>query len=159
MHDIKSDEKESQKRREKTIAFTMNYCQYYDPDTLFGRGLGGHKTATRLCKAGVSYDSMEPTERPCIGGHNKPDPLAICPKWLRKTREQGEARADAIEASMNRMMVVMPVVAEWRKKPPLGKSEVIECPMCKGRLHLSQAACNGHVHGKCETEGCVSWME
>jgi hypothetical protein len=156
--DSLTDEDES-RRREKRIQFTMNYCQHYDPDALFGIGLGGHKKATRICKAGVPYDSMEPKERPCIGGHNKPDPLAICPKWLRKTREQGEARADALEASMNQMLVVMPVVAEWRKKPPKGKAEVIECPMCKGRLHLAQSAYNGHVHGKCETEGCVSWME
>lgn len=37
--------------------------------------------------------------------------------------------------------------------------EVVECPACKGRLHLSIAAYNGHVHGKCETDGCVAWME
>jgi hypothetical protein len=28
-----------------------------------------------------------------------------------------------------------------------------------GWLHLSQSAYNGHVHGKCETDDCVSWME
>lgn len=146
-------------QREQRIQWTMNYCEHYDPDALIGRGMGGFSKATRLCKAGVSYDSMAPGERPCIGGHCKPDPLALCPKWQRKTREQGEKRADDIEASLNRMRVVMPVVAEWRKKPPKGKTEVIECPMCKGRLHLAQAACNGHVHGQCETKGCVSWME
>jgi hypothetical protein len=145
------------KRRERTIQFTMNYCRHYDPDGLLGRGLNAKPSG--LCKAAVRYDSMEPKERPCIGGHEKPDPLAICPKWDRKTREEGEKRADDIEASLNRLRVVMPVVAEWRKKPPKGKAEVIECPMCKGRLHLSQSSYNGHVHGKCETEGCVSWME
>jgi hypothetical protein len=151
------NESEDQKRREKTIAFTMDYCQHYDPEGLMGRGL--YSKPTRLCKAGVCYDSIDAKERPCIGGHNKANPIAICPKWQRKTREQGEARADAIEASLNRMTVVMPIVSEWRKKPPKGKAEVIECPMCKGRLHLSQSSYNGHVHGTCETEGCVSWME
>jgi hypothetical protein len=34
-----------------------------------------------------------------------------------------------------------------------------ECPVCKGRLRLSHAAYNGHVHGRCETEGCLAWME
>ena len=152
-----STDRKSQERRERSIKFTMNYCEHYDPDGLFGRGLVGKPSG--VCKAAVRYDSMDPKERPCIGGHEKPDPLAICPKWQRKTREQGEARADAIEASMQRMMVVGPAVAEWRKKPPLGKQGVIECPVCKGNLHLSQAASNGHVWGKCETEGCVSWME
>jgi len=56
----------------------------------------------------------------------------------------------------------MPVVSKWRtwnEKNRVAKQEVIECPQCKGRLHLSQAAYNGHVHGHCETKGCVSWME
>lgn len=135
----------------------MGYCQHYDPDGLFGRGLNAKPSG--VCKAGVRYDTMEPGNRPCIKGHLKPDPLAICPKWLRATREQGEKRADELEAAMHRMTVVMPVVAEWRKKPPKGKAEVIECPMCKGKLHLSQSSYNGHVHGQCETKGCVSWME
>lgn len=30
---------------------------------------------------------------------------------------------------------------------------------CGGKLHLSQSSYNGHVHGKCETPDCVSWME
>jgi len=33
------------------------------------------------------------------------------------------------------------------------------CPVCDGKLHLSHSSYNGHVHGRCETEGCVSWME
>ena len=63
---------------------------------------------------------------------------------------------------MDRMRLVFTVVKPWRtwtKKNRVAKEEVIECPACKGRLHLSQAAYNGHVWGKCETEGCVSWME
>jgi hypothetical protein len=155
MSDVKADEQDLN-RRARSIEHTMNYCRHYNPDTRFG--IGGAKK-TRLCDAGVSYDNFDNAKAPCIGGHNLPDPLAVCPKWDRKTREEGEKRADDIEASLNRMRIVMPVVAEWRKKPPKGKAEVIECPMCKGRLHLSQAACNGHVHGQCETVGCVSWME
>ncbi len=43
-----------------------------------------------------------------------------------------------------------------------GKSNArgtIECPICKGKLHYTVASLNGHVHGKCETENCLSWME
>lgn len=55
---------------------------------------------------------------------------------------------------------VMRGIKPWRDAHK-GKSaaEVVECPACNGRLHLSIAAYNGHVHGKCETPGCVSWME
>jgi hypothetical protein len=35
----------------------------------------------------------------------------------------------------------------------------INCPTCRGRLHWSRAAENGHVWGRCETEDCVSWIQ
>jgi hypothetical protein len=94
----------------------------------------------------------------CIGGHECKG-AHPCEKWERRTREMGEARADRSEKAITQMMLVGPAVAEWRNKKPIGKAEIIECPACKGRLHLSQAASNGHVHGKCETADCVSWME
>lgn len=34
----------------------------------------------------------------------------------------------------------------------------IECPKCKGKLGYSIARSNGHVHGRCETSGCLAWM-
>jgi len=64
-------------------------------------------------------------------------------------------------AYMAKALTAITVASKWRVKgkPATNRSEVVECPACKGRLHLSQAAYNGHVHGKCETDGCVSWME
>lgn len=145
------------KTREETIAFEMNYCQHYE------RGNG----ADMVCAKGMDLKAVQIVpvgERgikwgPCIEGHTLPDPVAACPHWIRRTREQGEKRADAVEKSMRQFTVVMPVVAKWRKKYPRGKAEIIECPKCKGKLHLTQSAYNGHVWGKCETEGCVSWIE
>ncbi|KAF0199011.1 MAG: hypothetical protein FD170_3939 [Bacteroidetes bacterium] len=43
-----------------------------------------------------------------------------------------------------------------------GKAEnrgVIECPQCGGQLRYARAKSNGHVHGHCKTEGCLSWMQ
>jgi hypothetical protein len=38
-------------------------------------------------------------------------------------------------------------------------SGAIDCPVCeKGKLKFSRAS-NGHVHAKCKTQECVSWME
>lgn len=138
------------KDREETIAFDMNYCQHYEPKL----GIGND---ANWCNAGCDR-----SKAPCIGGHELPDPIAICPSWIRRTREMGEDRADRVEKAMQRFTLVMPVVKAWRtwsKKNRVGKAEVIECPACQGKLHLSQAAYNGHVHGQCETKGCVSWME
>ena len=145
------------KTREEHIAFEMNYCQHYT------RGKG----ADMICDAGMDLKTMQRVATgsrkikwgPCIEGHTLTNPLAYCPHWIRRTREMGEKHADEIEKSIRHMLLVGPVVSAWRKKEPIGKRETIECPVCKGRLHLSQAACNGHVHGKCETPGCVSWME
>lgn len=138
--------------REETIQKNMAYCQHYDPP------IGG----VTSCKCGVVYDDQFPDKPiPCWQGRGKTDgeQRKLCHRWLRNTREQGEARADRIEIVMKRLRIVGPVVAEWRNKSPKGKQEIIECPVCKGRLHLSQAACNGHVHAKCETDDCVSFME
>ena len=145
------------KTREGMIEFEMGYCQHY------GRGKG----ADMICKAGVDLKTLQKVSTghrgikwgPCIEGHTLPNPHAHCPHWIRRTREQGEQRADGMLAAIRRMEVVMPVVAQWRSKEPANKQGVIECPECKGRLHLSQSAYNGHVWGKCETAGCVSWME
>ena len=50
---------------------------------------------------------------------------------------------------------------KWKvkPKPDQDRNEVIECPMCKGKLHMFQSSYNGHIHGKCETENCLFWME
>lgn len=169
------------KGKEEYIAHAMRYCQHYDAS---GVTMIGGKEPHGYCKAGIIYLDQfgrAPRGKPgsylsdgsyyqsagifrrmcCIDGgkRTEEEQRALCPKWLRCTREQGEAEYAETVAAINRMTVVGPVVAEWREKPPIGKAEVIECPVCKGRLHLSQSAYNGHVHGHCETVGCVSWME
>lgn len=147
--------------RESRIEFDRNYCAHYAPKPgavttdYCSLGCGASETMDRARKAG------EPNMSPCIGGHKASDPAALCAKWERRSLEHAEKRADEIEEMMERMAIVMPVVSKWRvrPKPTTSRREVIECPKCKGRLYLSQSSYNGHVHGKCETEGCVSWME
>lgn len=147
--------------REQHIEFDRNYCTHYAPkpgsvkDDYCALGCGANERMQQARNAG------EPNMTPCIGGHKAKDVLVLCPKWERRSLERAEKRADAFEEAMERMSIVMPVVNKWRvhPKPEHDRSEVIECPKCKGKLHLSQSSYNGHVHGHCETEGCVSWME
>jgi hypothetical protein len=42
-----------------------------------------------------------------------------------------------------------------------GASGQIDCPVCEGAetLQYSRAGYNGHIHARCATEDCVSWME
>lgn len=165
--------------REETIAFDMKYCQHYDPG---GLSMTGGKEPSGHCKAGVVYldqfgrapddesskldgkyyPSSGIYQRICCtdgGKRSEEEQRARCPKWIRRTREQGEARADRMEDSLRRMTAAGPIVKEFRKKP-WGKKAVFDCPACKtGKLHLSQSSYNGHVHGRCTTPDCLSWME
>lgn len=37
---------------------------------------------------------------------------------------------------------------------------VMDCPVCKiGKLRYSRDSYNGHVHARCSTPDCVSWMQ
>jgi len=137
-----------------------------------------------MCKRGVSYQVMWPNgPKPCIqllhksargGTYLKPgeapaetkpfpgtDKAKPCPLYQEPTRDEVRADREESDRWLQRSMEAIKVAGAWRvkPKPATDRHEVVECPVCKGRLHLGQSAYNGHVHGKCETEGCVSWME
>ena len=40
-----------------------------------------------------------------------------------------------------------------------GGTGKIKCPKCNGILIFSVSGYNGHIHGRCETEDCLCWME
>lgn len=41
-----------------------------------------------------------------------------------------------------------------------GGQSSLQCPICKrGTLNYSVASYNGHMWGKCSTDGCVGWMQ
>ncbi len=76
-----------------------------------------------------------------------------CPKFDPYTK----AECDADDAETEARIKI--VVAAYRSIPSTGSSGIVECVKCKGKLHWSRAACNGHIHAKCETDDCLSWME
>lgn len=60
-----------------------------------------------------------------------------------------------------RLNSTMRAISAFNEKYPgkVNAQDIMECPECKGRLHLSKCSYNGHVWGKCETEGCLTWMQ
>lgn len=111
----------------------------------------------KCCEAGVNYDQFK-AGLPCIKKWAKGN---VCEKYLEPTPEEIAAREAEIKECIERMDKVCVAIAPWRKKHQ-GHNfvEVVTCPICSGRLHLSIAGgYNNHVHGYCETKGCVSWME
>lgn len=140
--------------------YAAGWCIHY-------RGITGPRGETvTSCEAGVDYGAWRGIghdRQPCFlddkTGQSKPNAMP-CPHLRRPTQGEIAAHEAWCKQRWERQAIVMVGIADWRKAHK-GKSarEVVECPACKGRLHLSIAAYNGHVHGKCETEGCVSWME
>ena len=84
-----------------------------------------------------------------------------CDKFHEPTPEEVDQDRAETDASLKRTLMAIRVASQWRvkPKPEQDRQEVVECPLCKGKLHLFQSSYNGHVSGKCETDGCVSWME
>lgn len=147
-------------KRKGDPGYRAGWCIHY-------RGITGPdlKRVT-TCEKGVEYSSfLKPGERrvlPCFlddKGQSKPNSQP-CEHLRRPTPEEIAASKKWSDDRFALLVKVMKGIKPWREKH-LGKShsEVVECPGCKGRLHLSISSYNGHVHGRCETDGCVAWME
>jgi hypothetical protein len=139
--------------------YAAGWCIHY-------RGITGPRgERVTSCEVGIDYEAWRGVghdKQPCFlddQGQSKPNAMS-CPHLRRPTPEEIAAHKRWLDERWAKLGTVMVGIADWRAAHK-GKSasEVVECPACKGRLHLSIAAYNGHVHGRCESEGCVSWME
>ena len=131
------------------------------------------------CRAGVVYQRPLPCteyiERSERGGtflRAGEEPVALtpvasfaeaapCPCREVPTEEEVQQSRREAEDMLAKTMAALKVAGEWRvkPKPATDRQGVVECPVCHGKLYLSQSAYNGHVHGQCETKDCVSWRE
>lgn len=150
-------------KREGDPGYSGTWCIHYR----FNRNV--MRMADGTCCAGVRYGDIAGEEPgamrrlPCFLGPNlkpKEADAVACSSFRAPTPEEVRLHEEWIEGRMGLLTKVMTAIKPWRDAHK-GKaaSEVVECPGCAGRLHLSIAAYNGHVHGNCETKGCVSWME
>lgn len=122
------------------------------------RAMSEHKT----CLAGIDYDIFQgrPFEdRPCwhkCGGCA----AAVYPTPEEIAAEEAEINARCEMLGKARQSIVSHLGGPWKRGTP-GATGVIDCPVCGGgkTLHFSRSGYNGHIHAKCVTEDCVSWME
>ena len=126
---------------------------------------GGLRSHEWRCAAGVHWFALVQPEYGC--GLRSPcrwmqDGTPVkCDEFEPTPIEECVAFDRAIEESDRRMKLVLPVVGQI-KRDHKGKSWTgkVPCPTgCGGILALSHAALNGHVWGRCSTDGCVCWME
>ncbi len=123
------------------------------------------------CEAGVNYRELAGgpptgcmTRIPCLPMNEpKNGSMAVCEKRDRWTKLEAELNVTRRSESMQRHMLAFRKVhddakAKGYKKNHGGVSECV-CPICAGAIRYSVASYNGHLHAKCETEGCVQWME
>lgn len=141
--------------------YAPGWCIYYRAPKIGSWG-NGHED----CEAGIpfaSFDGVKFDQRPCFldkkTGESHPGSLP-CPHLRRPTPEEITAHEGWVSERFGKLGKVMMGIKPWRDAHK-GKSaaEVVDCPACGGRLHLSISSYNGHVHGRCETADCVSWME
>lgn len=89
---------------------------------------------------------------PCFVDHEQK--AFMCERYAEPTDEELAARNAEIAASIKRIGIARKAILDAGAKP----SGTIKCPHCAGTLHWSKAS-NGHIHAKCSTAKCVSWME
>lgn len=124
-------------------------------------------TVNETCEAGVNYRQLagEPefgwgTRLPCLAKYATGPDVAKCTKREEPTPEEIAESEAELKKSMEQFNLALPLVASMKKKyKGQSASEIVECPVCKGKLHLTIAASNGHVWGKCLTLNCLSWIE
>lgn len=134
-------------------------------------------TVNDKCRAGIIYQDVTPDpgtagsalRLPCRsvpGSFNSPSQLehfnrrGTCAKYEEPTNEELAEYWRRSEEMFARHAKAMTVIAKVKKEHKGQIWQGVEvCPVCGGKLHMSHAAVNGHVWGRCETKDCLSWME
>lgn len=126
------------------------------------------------CKMGINYrqlvggeDAGWATRAPCTTMEPRNGEKVSCPHLRMPTAEEiAEDKRQSDERMKRFMAAYSGKVREWRQAQNWSKSNrvaasgKVPCEACNaGEIHLTMSAYNGHVWGKCTTEGCVEWME
>jgi hypothetical protein len=120
------------------------------------------------CEAGIAFATLEhrgtkefSSSCPCFG----PEQTGKCESKVYPTAEE-MAADDArmaerfISMAKAREAIVAHCGGPWKRGKP-GGAGTIDCPVCNGKesLQFSLSGYNGHVHARCKTADCVSWIE
>lgn len=147
----------SQETQTKLINKKMNTCKHYNG------------SARTTCLAGVNYEELTgggmgwARRLPCYLGSKFTDVDDVKPCALRQfpTEQEAIAEVEEIDKHFNDTVTARQAIIDYLKandKPTRNVSGRIPCPICNGTLQFG-IAYNGHCHGHCSTQGCVSWME
>lgn len=126
------------------------FCKHY-------RAMFDHDT----CKLEIAYATVPKSSGDCPcwadGGKNKCDKAEY--PTPEESAEEDRLVHEMIERTGNaRQAIVEACGGPWKRGQP-GKSGVIECPNCGGKLSYSRSGFYGHIHARCTTAKCCAWME
>lgn len=138
--------------REQLIRSEMESCRHFN-------GI-----QHEACRAGVRYRRGGQQAMPCIPKFINGRDVWPCELFALPTREEAEADADKRMASIERTDRAFSAARQDADSRGLKKGHggagSLPCPACNaGTLRYSVASYNGHMHGRCSTDGCVSWMQ
>ncbi len=93
---------------------------------------------------------------PCFKRNNSD---VVCDSYEEPTDEEIRKDEEAWEQLMENMKKISPLSAQLKEQHPEGGSGTVPCPVCKNTLHFTVSSYNGHTSGRCETDGCIYWIE
>jgi len=155
--------------KQKSVADQIvNRCKHFNGF----RGYFAKDPKAQVCKCGIKVRALVGgddlgwiSRTPCLADHETD---VVCSKREFPTREEAEAEARESEAHTKATLLAMKrciedsddrgfSVFDSDNRPDVAGE--IQCPACGGTLKYSRSGYNGHIWGKCETEGCLQWMQ
>lgn len=146
--------------RAHLIHSAMNNCRHFDG------------SVRETCKAGVNYRQLVggpdlgwALRLPCLARRTTDLTVERVPCDQRSvcTQAEAEQKANRHLERMERLARALAAAKDDARingfKNGRGGAGEIACPICDGRLRYSVAGVNGHMWARCDTAGCVSWME
>jgi len=146
-------------QKEKRIKREMGTCVHFT---------GIHQ---KTCSVGVIYRDLVggpdfgwARKIPCTMAWPDETDRVTCSKIKHLTREEAEAEVHSDDQRMQRTLKVIHETHAHAKAAGLGVGHggigELPCAACEGgTVQYSVASVNGHIHGRCTKDGCVSWME
>lgn len=120
------------------------------------------------CKAGVKYADVKIPlgqgkvfDIPCLKDYCT---NSTCGKREFYTDAEIDEQVAESARRFERICLIRAAIVErlggpW-KRGMEGSGGSIACPACKtGAVSFSRSGCNGHIHARCSTPDCASWME
>jgi hypothetical protein len=118
------------------------------------------------CVANINYRNLVGgpdfgwmSRMPCAGDSPlRKDPVAKCDKQSPFTLDESVAQEKGLKERFAAITKAHQEIRKMAKEKNINGGW-IHCPTCNKPLHFSIAKLNGHIWAKCETEGCIQWME